>query len=142
MIRSIYGVRYTDMGPFRAIRRAALERLDMREQTYGWSIEMQTKAAARNLKVKEVPVRWRNRAAGESKVAGTITGSIRAGARIVWTILRVAVTETRRKKNDGRSSNFRRTGQKVDRFIAVASEIDQITMPFAGVELTTAKPIY
>jgi glycosyltransferase involved in cell wall biosynthesis len=99
MIGLFYGVHYTDMGPFRAIKRAALERLDLREQTYGWSIEMQTKAAARNLRIKEVAVSWRNRAAGESKVAGTITGSIRAGFRIVWTILRVAVTETRRKKN-------------------------------------------
>jgi glycosyltransferase involved in cell wall biosynthesis len=93
MIRSIYGVRYTDMGPFRAIRRGALERLEMREQTYGWSIEMQTKAAARRLRVKEVPVRWRNRAAGQSKVAGTVSGSVRAGARIIWTIMRVAVQE-------------------------------------------------
>lgn len=99
MIRLFYGVRYTDMGPFRAIKRSALERLDLSEQTYGWSIEMQTKAAARNLRIKEVAVSWRNRAAGESKVAGTITGSIRAGFRIVWTILRVAVTEMRRKKN-------------------------------------------
>ena len=99
MIRLIYGVRYTDMGPFRAITRSALARLDLREQTYGWSIEMQTKAAARGLRVKEVPVSWRNRAAGESKVAGTITGSVRAGFRIVWTILRVAVAEMGRRKN-------------------------------------------
>jgi len=98
MIRSLYGVRYTDMGPFRAIKRSALDRLELKEMTYGWSIEMQTKAAARGLRIKEVPVSWRNRAAGESKVAGTITGSVRAGFRIVWTILRVAAAETRRNK--------------------------------------------
>jgi glycosyltransferase involved in cell wall biosynthesis len=95
VLRLIYGVRYTDMGPFRAIKRTALDSLDMQEETYGWSIEMQTKAAARGLRIKEVPVDWRNRAAGESKVAGTISGSLRAGFRIVWTILRVALTEAK-----------------------------------------------
>ena len=89
MIRMIYGVRYTDMGPFRAIKRSALSSLEMSEETYGWSIEMQTKAASRGLRVTEIPVTWRNRAAGVSKVAGTVSGSVRAGARIVWTILKV-----------------------------------------------------
>ena len=98
MIRSFYGVRYTDMGPFRAIKKSALDNLELEEMTYGWLIEMQTKAAARGLRIKEVAVSWRNRAAGESKVAGTITGSIRAGFRIIWTILRVAAAEMRRKK--------------------------------------------
>lgn len=95
LLRLIYDARYTDMGPFRAIRRNSLESLDLQEQTYGWSIEMQTKAAARGLRVKEIPVDWRNRAGGESKVAGTISGSLRAGFRIVWTILKVALTEAR-----------------------------------------------
>ena len=94
LIRLFYGVRYTDMGPFRAIRKSALELLDMRQETYGWSIEMQTKAAARGLRVKEVPVTWRHRAAGQSKVAGTVSGSVRAGARIIWTILNVVLGET------------------------------------------------
>jgi glycosyltransferase involved in cell wall biosynthesis len=95
LIRLFYGVRYTDMGPFRAIRKPALDSLDMKQETYGWSIEMQTKAAARGLRVKEVPVTWRNRAAGQSKVAGTLSGSVRAGARIIWTILNVVFGETR-----------------------------------------------
>jgi glycosyltransferase involved in cell wall biosynthesis len=89
LIRSMYGVRYTDMGPFRAIRRAALQSLDLKEETYGWSIEMQTKAAVYGLRVLEIPVKWRNRAAGNSKVAGTISGSVKAGFRIVGTILKV-----------------------------------------------------
>ncbi len=97
MIRLIYGVRYTDMGPFRAIKRSTLEDMNMREMTYGWSIEMQTKAAARGLRILEVPVNWRNRAAGESKVAGTVSGSLRAGVRIIWTILKVALMERRAK---------------------------------------------
>ena len=95
MIRMIYGVRYTDMGPFRAIKRSALKSLEMSEETYGWSIEMQTKAASRGLRVTEIPVTWRNRAAGASKVAGTVSGSVRAGARIVWTILKVWRQERR-----------------------------------------------
>ena len=95
MIRLIYGVRYTDMGPFRAIKRSALKSLEMSEETYGWSIEMQTKAASRGLRVTEIPVTWRNRAAGASKVAGTVSGSVRAGARIVWTILKVWRQERR-----------------------------------------------
>ena len=98
MLRLIYGASYTDMGPFRAIRRAALDSLDLREETYGWSIEMQTKAASRGLRTKEVPVTWRNRAGGESKVAGTVSGSIKAGVRIIWTILRVAYSESREKR--------------------------------------------
>jgi len=93
LIRAIYGVRYTDMGPFRAIKRSTLELLDMSQLTYGWSIEMQVKAAARRLAIKEVPVNWRNRAGGESKVAGTITGSIKAGFRILYTVISVAREE-------------------------------------------------
>lgn len=104
MIRLIYGVRYTDMGPFRAIRRAALDSLNLREETYGWSIEMQTKAASRRLRTTEVPVTWRNRAGGESKVAGTLKGSIKAGVRIIWTILRVSYSESREKKAASTSS--------------------------------------
>jgi glycosyltransferase involved in cell wall biosynthesis len=95
LIELIFGVRYSDMGPFRAIKRTALQSLEMTEETYGWSIEMQAKAAARGLKVKEVAVSWRNRAGGDSKVAGTISGSIRAGFRILWTIFRIAVNETK-----------------------------------------------
>ncbi|HKY04671.1 MAG TPA: glycosyltransferase family 2 protein [Blastocatellia bacterium] len=95
MISLLYGFRYSDMGPFRAIRREALDRLNLTEMTYGWSIEMQTKAAARGLRIREVPASWRNRAAGQSKVAGTISGSVKAGFRIIWTILRVAYAERR-----------------------------------------------
>jgi glycosyltransferase involved in cell wall biosynthesis len=91
ILRSLYGVRYTDMSPFRAIRRRALEQLDMREQTYGWNLEMQMKAARDGLRVFEVPVNHRRRAAGESKVSGTFRGTFVAGSRIVATLVRVAV---------------------------------------------------
>jgi len=91
ILRFLYGVRYTDMSPFRAIRRDALERLDMREQTYGWNLEMQMKAARNRLRVLEVPVNHRRRAGGQSKVSGTFRGTFVAGSRIVATLLRVAV---------------------------------------------------
>lgn len=91
ILRVLYGVRYTDMSPFRAIRRHALEQLDMREQTYGWNLEMQMKAARDGLRVFEVPVNHRRRAGGESKVSGTFRGTFVAGSRIVATLLRIAV---------------------------------------------------
>ena len=91
ILRVLYGVRYTDMSPFRAIRRHALEQLDMREKTYGWNLEMQMKAARDGLRVLEVPVNHRRRAGGESKVSGTFRGTFVAGSRIVATLLRIAV---------------------------------------------------
>jgi glycosyltransferase involved in cell wall biosynthesis len=87
----LYGVRYTDMSPFRAIRRDALERLGMREETYGWNLEMQMKAARDGLRVLEIPVNHRRRAGGESKVSGTFRGTFVAGSRIIATLVRVAV---------------------------------------------------
>ena len=90
VLRFLYGVHYTDMCPFRAIRRAALERLSMRAQTYGWNLEMQMKAARAGLRILEVPVNHRRRTGGESKVSGTLRGTFVAGTRIVATLLRVA----------------------------------------------------
>jgi hypothetical protein len=78
------------MCPFRAIRRDALERLGMREQTYGWNLEMQMKAARAGLRILEVPVDHRRRTGGESKVSGTLRGTFVAGTRILATFLRVA----------------------------------------------------
>jgi glycosyltransferase involved in cell wall biosynthesis len=90
LLRLLYRVHYTDMSPFRAIRRIALERLDMREQTYGWNLEMQMKAARAGLRILEIPVNHRRRAGGESKVSGTFCGTFVAGTRIVATFVRVA----------------------------------------------------
>ena len=88
LLCAFYGARYTDLGPFRAIRRDALERLGMRDTDYGWTIEMQIKAHRQGLRVLEVPVRYRRRRGGASKVSGSIRGSLLAGAKIIWTILR------------------------------------------------------
>jgi glycosyltransferase involved in cell wall biosynthesis len=89
-IRALYGVRYTDMGPLRAIRRNALENLNMRERTYGWNLEMQMRAARAGLRILELPVAHRNRAGGASKVAGSFRGTLRASWNLATTFVRVA----------------------------------------------------
>jgi glycosyltransferase involved in cell wall biosynthesis len=92
----LYGVRYTDMCAFRAIRRDTLLALGMREMTYGWNLEMQMRVARARLRVIEVPVGYRRRIGGHSKVAGSLRGSIKAGLRIVATFARVALEPMRR----------------------------------------------
>jgi glycosyltransferase involved in cell wall biosynthesis len=91
LLSILYGVRYTDMCPFRAIRRDALDKIDMREKTYGWNLEMQMRAARERLRILEVPVDHRRRAGGESKVSGTLRGTFVAGTRILATLLRIAL---------------------------------------------------
>lgn len=88
LLRLLFGVRVTDIGPFRVIRRGALLELGMREMTYGWSVEMIARAARAGLRIREVPVTYRNRAGGVSKVSGNLRASIRAGYRIIGAILR------------------------------------------------------
>jgi hypothetical protein len=92
LLKLLYRVSYTDMGPFRAIKREALNRLQMREQTYGWNLEMQMRAAQCGLRIREIPVSCRKRAGGVSKVAGSLSGSFRAAIRIAQTLVRVAST--------------------------------------------------
>jgi glycosyltransferase involved in cell wall biosynthesis len=91
----VYGVRYTDMCALRAIRRDVLLQLGMREMTYGWNLEMQMRAARAPLRVREVPVDYRCRIGGQSKVAGSLAGSLRAGARILATFARIALERGR-----------------------------------------------
>jgi glycosyltransferase involved in cell wall biosynthesis len=94
LIRILYGVRYTDMSPFRAIRRDSFAQLGMREETYGWNLEMQMKAARAGLRILEVPVDHRRRKGGESKVSGTLRGTFVASFRILATFLKIAFFET------------------------------------------------
>jgi glycosyltransferase involved in cell wall biosynthesis len=86
LIRVLYGFRYADMGPFRALRWHALRRLEMCDPTYGWNAEMQVKAVQRGLRVVEVPVRYRKRV-GRSKISGTVKGTVLAGSLIIATII-------------------------------------------------------
>ncbi len=85
LIRVLYGHRYTDLGPFRAIRWEALARLGMEDRDFGWTCEMQVKALRMGLRVAEVPVSYRRRV-GVSKITGTLSGTARAGWKILWTI--------------------------------------------------------
>lgn len=104
-MRALYGVRYTDMCALRAIRRDRLLGLGMREMTYGWNIEMQMRAARAGLRVLEIPVRYRRRSGGTSKVAGSLAGTLRASVRIVATFLRVATQPTRTAQYPVRERN-------------------------------------
>ena len=89
LIRALYGVRVTDLGPFRAARWSALEALSMSDRGFGWTAEMQVKAAKARLRIVEVPVSYRRRV-GRSKITGTAVGTIQAGSKILWTIFRHA----------------------------------------------------
>ena len=86
----LYGLTITDLGPYRAVRRSLIDQLDLREMTFGWPIEMIVKAAKRNACILEVPVSYRNRRAGRSKVSGTLRGTLLAGWRILNVMLRYA----------------------------------------------------
>jgi len=92
LLRIFQGVRYTDMGPFRAIRRSSLERLHMSELTYGWNLQMQIRAAQHNLRILEIPVNYRRRIGGTSKVSGNFTASIKAAARILTVLFRTGLS--------------------------------------------------
>jgi hypothetical protein len=94
LIRLIWGFRFTDLGPFRAIRYPALLNLDMQDRDYGWTVEMQIKATSHKLQVIEVPVAY-DRRIGKSKISGTLRGVLGAGAKILFTILREALTNLR-----------------------------------------------
>jgi glycosyltransferase involved in cell wall biosynthesis len=87
LMRLFFAARYTDLGPFRAIRWDALQRLGMRDRNFGWTVEMQIKAVRLGLKVREVPVSYRRRV-GTSKISGTLAGTVRAGWKILYLIAR------------------------------------------------------
>lgn len=91
LLRVFQGVRYTDMGPFRTIRRSSLDKLKMREMTYGWNLEMQIRAAQHNLRIQEIPVNYRRRIGGDSKVSGNFKASIKAAVRILTVLFRAGI---------------------------------------------------
>ncbi len=97
LTRLLYGVAYTDMCAFRAIRRESLEQLGMREMTYGWNLEMQMRAARAGLRILEIPVEHRRRRGGTSKVSGTVTGTLKAALRLAATFARIASERQRRR---------------------------------------------
>ncbi|MCR4347758.1 MAG: glycosyltransferase family 2 protein [Sulfuricaulis sp.] len=95
LMNLLSGSRYTDLGPFRAIRYDALRKLDMRDLNYGWTVEMQAKAWRLGLKVMEVPMRYRKRI-GQSKISGTIKGTVLAGSKMIYMVFRRCLWPRRR----------------------------------------------
>jgi glycosyltransferase involved in cell wall biosynthesis len=91
LMRLIWGHRYTDLGPFRAIRWQTLESLGMVDTNFGWTVEMQIKAVQKKCRIVEVPVDYRERAGGQSKVSGTVSGVVRAGYKIIFVIFKYAM---------------------------------------------------
>jgi hypothetical protein len=85
LLKLFYGVKFTDLGPFRAIRYSSLLEMNMQDKTYGWTVEMQLKAAKMKMRCLEVPVRYRKRI-GFSKISGTVKGTVMAGYKILYTI--------------------------------------------------------
>ncbi len=90
LIKILYGYHFTDLGPFRAVKYKALLQINMQDKDFGWTVEMQVKAAKLKLKCTEVPVNYKKRI-GYSKVSGTIKGTIMAGYKILWTIIRLSI---------------------------------------------------
>ncbi len=88
LIRWLWHVAFTDLGPMRMVSRRALDALRLQDPDFGWNVEMQARAASLRMRVQEIPVSYRRRASGRSKISGTLTGSVRAGLKIIWTIYR------------------------------------------------------
>ena len=91
LIRLFFGYRFTDLGPFRAIRYESLQSIGMRDKNFGWTVEMQIKAVQKGLRIREIPVRYRMRI-GVSKITGTVSGTFKAGTKIIYTIFKYLVT--------------------------------------------------
>jgi len=91
LIRLFFGYRFTDLGPFRAIRYKSLQAIGMRDRNFGWTVEMQIKAVQKSLRIREIPVRYRMRI-GVSKITGTVSGTFKAGTKIIYTIFKYLVT--------------------------------------------------
>jgi hypothetical protein len=107
LMRLIWGVQFTDLGPLRAIRRTALDRLHMTDRDFGWTVEMQVRAAKLRLRTCEVPVGYRKRI-GVSKISGTVSGVVRAGTKILYVVAREAFGDFgtgSERSNDGYCSN-------------------------------------
>lgn len=104
LVRALFGFRFQDLGPFRAIRFPSLLALEMDDRDWGWTLQMQIRAASRGLRVLEVPVAPNRRTAGRSKISGSVIGSLRAGAKMMYTIVRERVL-ARRQIHDPRMPN-------------------------------------
>lgn len=94
ILRALYGIHFTDLGPFRAIHYPALCELGMRDRNWGWTLEMQLRACRCGLQTLEVPVRYRRRHAGQSTISGSLWGGVRAAGKILWVLATAIITAT------------------------------------------------
>lgn len=94
LIQLFFGYRYTDLGPFRAIRYESLRSLGMQDTNFGWTVEMQIKAVRKGLRIAEIPVRYRERV-GVSKITGTVSGTFKAGTKIIYTLFKYLLKKPR-----------------------------------------------
>jgi glycosyltransferase involved in cell wall biosynthesis len=115
LLRLLGKGRYTDMGPFRAIRRTSLQQLKMSELTYGWNLEMQIKAVRHRIRILEIPVDYRKRIGGTSKVSGDLKASIKAGTRILKVLFRAFRPRSTADQTDSRGERQRRNGDQRDK---------------------------
>lgn len=97
LINLLWGSEYRDMGPFRCLHREVLSRLAMTDPTWGWTVEMQIRLTEEGCRVLEVPVSWNRRLAGKSKISGSLSGVVRAGGKILWTVGRYAWSRKSRR---------------------------------------------
>lgn len=104
VIRKLYGMKFSDMGPFRAISWEALEALGMKDRTWGWTLEMQIKAARMKLPSSEVSVRYRSRHSGKSKISQSFIGALRAGSKILWVLAKYSLAPVEERSISSRSS--------------------------------------
>ncbi|HMK50659.1 MAG TPA: glycosyltransferase family 2 protein [Thermodesulfovibrionales bacterium] len=111
LMRLFWGHTFTDLGPMRVMRWKTLKDLNMRDKDFGWTIEMQIKALQSGLSIREVPLPYRKRAAGRSKISRTLSGTLRAGTKIIWVILREALSGSKRVSSQPRSGDTRSAEQ-------------------------------
>ena len=104
-MRVLFGGRYTDLGPFRVIRYSALQHLKMADENFGWTIEMQIKATRSKIRTTEIPVPYRKRI-GTSKISGTISGSVKAGVKILYMIAKYGFLSWKSKLQEYKSEAF------------------------------------
>ncbi|PJZ26506.1 glycosyl transferase [Leptospira hartskeerlii] len=95
LIRIFYGIRFTDLGPFRVLRWQSLLDLDLQDPTWGWNLEMQIKAVRKKFKIQEVPVNYRTRKSGKSKISGNLIGSLKAGVKILYIFFKLTFFESK-----------------------------------------------
>ncbi|EPG76240.1 glycosyltransferase, group 2 family protein [Leptospira fainei serovar Hurstbridge str. BUT 6] len=113
LLKVFYGVEFTDLGPFRVLRWNSFLALEQKDKTWGWNLEMQIKAVQKGFHIAEVPVRYERRKGGESKISGTLIGSLRAGAKILWIFFYLTFLASGRRSKESTIIRIPKTVRKI-----------------------------